>query len=140
MQLLLILLVLLLQFQATIADTLGVVAPVPGATTAAPTNPPGGYQMGISTRSKSKLSTSSDVEDQSSCKSVHSVKLKVNNSGNVKGNNSGKVKGKKSGNAAKSIVGKQHKKKAIDKAVSEAVGAKQVGSMAAILESTEEDK
>ncbi len=43
------------------------------------------------------------------------MKLKVKNSGNVKG--------KKSGNAAKSIVGKQHKKKTIDKAVSEAVGA-----------------
>jgi hypothetical protein len=88
--------------------------------------------MGVSTRSKSKLSASSDAEDQSSGGSVHSVKVKRNNSSNVKGNNSGRVKGRKSGNAAKSIVGKQQKI-FFDKAVSEAFGAKQVDSMAAIL-------
>jgi hypothetical protein len=71
-------------------------------------------QMGVSTRSKSNLSASSDAEDQSSGGSVHSLSVKWNNSSNakenhsdrVKGNNSYRVKGKKSGNAAKSIAGK----------------------------------
>jgi hypothetical protein len=88
--------------------------------------------MGVSTRSKSKLSASSNEEDQSSGGSVHSLSVKWNNSSNVKenhsgrvkGNKSNRVKGKKSGNAAKSTAGKQQKKKTIDKAVREAVGAK----------------
>ena len=48
--------------------------------------------MGVSSRSKSKLTASSDVEDQSSGGHVHSVKVKGHNS-RVKGNNSGRVKG-----------------------------------------------
>jgi hypothetical protein len=80
-------------------------------------------EMGVSTIRKSKLSASSDVEDQPSCGSVHSVKRK----------------GKKSGNAAKPFVGEQQKKHS-SKAASEAAGAKQLDPMAVILESAEEGK
>jgi hypothetical protein len=73
-------------------------------------------EMGVSTTSKSKLSASSDVEDQSSYGSVRSVKHR----------------GGKSDKAAKSIVGEQQWKKCSDKAVSEAAGAKQLDAMAVI--------
>jgi hypothetical protein len=80
-------------------------------------------EMGVSTRSKVKLTACSDVEDQSSCGSVHSVKRKV----------------KRSGKASNSIIGEQRKKHS-EKAVSEAAGAKQLDPMAVVLETTEKGK
>ncbi len=84
-------------------------------------------QMGVSTRSKSKLSASSNVEENSSGGSVHSGRVK------------GKVRGEKTGNAAKSNPGKQQKKKKQDNVISEAVDEKNVNSMAAILEESTEE-